>query len=105
VRRLSDGVKRPQMQWNILDVVDPASRLLAGTPDPAWVYFVHSFAPEVTADTSSTCAYGGTVTASAERGRVWGTQFHPEKSGSVGLHILTNFVEAVAGEGPRPAGR
>ena len=53
-------------------------------PDPAWVYFVHSYAPELTADTSSTCDYGGPVTASAERGPVWGTQFHPEKSGAVG---------------------
>jgi imidazole glycerol-phosphate synthase subunit HisH len=59
------------------------------------VYFVHSYAPEVTADTSSTCEYGGTVTASAEQGPVWGTQFHPEKSGNVGLGILANFVDAV----------
>ena len=50
-------------------------------PTPAWVYFVHSFAPERTADTTATCDYGGPVTASAERGAVWGTQFHPEKSG------------------------
>ena len=63
-------------------------------PSPAWVYFVHSYAPELTAHTSSTCDYGGPVTASAERGTVWGTQFHPEKSGSVGLGILANFVRA-----------
>ncbi len=63
------------------------------------MYFVHSFAPELTADTSSTCDYGGPVTASAERGPVWGTQFHPEKSGAVGLGILANFVGAVAGAG------
>jgi imidazole glycerol-phosphate synthase subunit HisH len=97
VRRLPDGVKHPQMQWNVLDpVAGGASRLLAGAPQPAWVYFVHSFAPEVTADTSSTCDYGGPVTASAERGPVWGTQFHPEKSGAVGLGILANFVRAAA---------
>jgi glutamine amidotransferase len=100
VRRLPDGVKHPQMQWNVLDpVAETGSRLLAGAPQPAWVYFVHSFAPELTADTSSTCDYGGPVTASAERGPVWGTQFHPEKSGSVGLGILANFVRAVAGAG------
>jgi glutamine amidotransferase len=97
VRRLPDGVKRPQMQWNVLDTADaPADGLLEGVPAPAWVYFVHSYAPERTADTSSTCDYGGPVTASAERGPVWGTQFHPEKSGSVGLGILANFVRAVA---------
>jgi glutamine amidotransferase len=100
VRRLPDGVKHPQMQWNVLDPVPGGtSRLLVGAPQPAWVYFVHSFAPEVTADTSSTCDYGGPVTASAERGAVWGTQFHPEKSGTVGLGILANFVRAAAEAG------
>ena len=93
VRRLPVGVKHPQMQWNTLTVGDSA--LLAGVPDPAWVYFVHSYAPEVTADTTSTCDYGGQVVAAAERGPVWGTQFHPEKSGAVGLGILANFVAAV----------
>ena len=95
VRRLRAGVKHPQMQWNTLDI--GRSDLLAGVPDPAWVYFVHSFAPERTDDTTSTCDYGGEVVATAERDRVWGTQFHPEKSGSVGLGILANFVAAVDG--------
>ena len=95
VRRLGPGVKHPQMQWNILDI--RRSDLLAGVPDPAWVYFVHSYAPERTADTTSTCDYGGPVVATAERGPVWGTQFHPEKSGAVGLGILANFVAAVDG--------
>jgi glutamine amidotransferase len=96
VRPLPDGVKHPQMQWNRLEpTTTEPSGLLAGLPPTAWVYFVHSYAPDVTADTSSVCAYGGPVTASAERGSVWGTQFHPEKSGSVGLGILANFVGAV----------
>ncbi len=96
VRRLADGVKHPQMQWNVLDpVAGRGDGLLAGLPEPAWVYFVHSYAPEPTDDTTSTCEYGGTVTASAERGAVWGTQFHPEKSGAVGLALLANFVRAV----------
>ena len=96
VRALPAGVKHPQMQWNQLQPVDPpCSGLLAGLPTPAWVYFVHSYAPEVSDDTSATCEYGGPVTASAERGAVWGTQFHPEKSGGVGLGILASFVGAV----------
>jgi imidazole glycerol-phosphate synthase subunit HisH len=95
VRALPAGVKHPQMQWNTLDRVPGAeSGLLAGLATPPWVYFVHSFAPELTEHTTSTCQYGGPVTASAERGSVWGTQFHPEKSGRVGLEILTNFVRA-----------
>lgn len=93
VRRLPDGVKHPQMQWNTLEI--GRSDLLVGLPDPAWVYFVHSYAPEWTGDTTATCDYGGPVVAAAERGPVWGTQFHPEKSGSVGLGILANFVAAV----------
>jgi glutamine amidotransferase len=96
VRRLPPGVKHPQMQWNTLEHRRPEDvGLLAGLPPSAWVYFVHSYAPDLTADTSSVCDYGGAVTASAERDAVWGTQFHPEKSGSAGLHILANFVRAV----------
>src|SRR5918999_1043651 len=78
VRRLGPGVKHPQMQWNTLDPVgEPA--LLAGLERPVWVYFVHSFAPEPGADVVATCEYGGTVVAAVERGRLWATQFHPEK--------------------------
>jgi glutamine amidotransferase len=95
VRALPDGVKHPQMQWNKLDRrygID--SDLLRGIDNGAWVYFVHSFAPEITEATTSTCDYGGVLTASAERGPLWGAQFHPEKSGQVGLSILANFVAA-----------
>jgi len=102
VRALPAGVKHPQMQWNVLDRRPGVeSGLLAGLEASPWVYFVHSFAPELTADTTSTCEYGAAVTASAERGPVWGTQFHPEKSGAVGLRILTNFVGAVASASTR----
>ncbi len=102
VKALSPEVKRPQMQWNQL-VVRPGSesRLLAGIAPASWVYFVHSYAPEMSDDAVATCDYGGTVVAAAERGRVWGAQFHPEKSGPVGLAILANFV-AACGDGPTP---
>jgi len=103
VRCLPPGVKRPQMQWNPL-VRRPGtpSGLLDGLAASPWVYFVHSFAPELTADTVATCDYGGAVVAAAERGPVWGTQFHPEKSGAAGLAMLANFVAAC---GARPPGR
>jgi imidazole glycerol-phosphate synthase subunit HisH len=68
------------------------SGLLADQPEDLWVYFVHSFAPEVGPETVATCDYGGTVPAVVERGNVWATQFHPEKSGAVGLSLLANFV-------------
>jgi glutamine amidotransferase len=91
VRRLPDGVKRPQMQWNVLDVVRPTP-LLDGIDPGAWVYFVHSYSPETTDDVVATCDYGGAVVAMAARDRLWATQFHPEKSSAVGLHLLANFV-------------
>lgn len=94
VRRLPDGVKRPQMQWNRL-ALRRASHMLAGLdPDP-WVYFVHSYAAENPADAVATCDYGGPVVAAVERGPLWATQFHPEKSGRAGLAILANFAAAV----------
>jgi glutamine amidotransferase len=94
VRRLPDGVKHPQMQWNVLDRTRP-SRLLAGLAEPTWVYFVHSYAPELGPDTVATCDYGGPVAAAVERGNVAATQFHPEKSGPCGLALLRGFVDGL----------
>jgi len=91
IRLLPPTVKRPQIQWNVLDRRGD-SQILSGLPDPAWVYFVHSYAAEVTDDTVATCDYGGPVTAVVERGPLAATQFHPEKSGPVGLGLLANFV-------------
>jgi glutamine amidotransferase len=96
VRRLPEGVKRPQMQWNRLDVRRP-SRLLGESAEPLWVYFVHSYAPDDGPDTIATCDYGGPVVAAAERGNVMATQFHPEKSGQVGLGVLARFVALAQG--------
>ena len=93
IRRLPDGVKRPQMQWNIVRPVRPTP-LLAGIPEPAWVYFVHSYAAEPDERTVATCEYGGPVVAAVQRGPLWATQIHPEKSGAAGLRLLANFVAA-----------
>ncbi|MGH8994821.1 MAG: imidazole glycerol phosphate synthase subunit HisH [Acidimicrobiales bacterium] len=96
VQRLAPGVKCPQMQWNPLLAVGPEpSAILAGLPDEPWMYFVHSYAPPVGAETVAVCEYGGPVAAAIERGHIWGTQFHPEKSGTLGLAVLANFVERV----------
>ena len=91
VRLLPEGVKRPQMQWNIVTSLRP-NLLLGGLEEPVWVYFVHSYAPELHADVVGICDYGGPVGAVVERGNVCGTQFHPEKSGATGLALLGNFV-------------
>lgn len=69
-------------------------RLLATTPEGAYVYFVHSyFATDCAAHTTAVTDYGAPVTATVERGNVFGCQFHPEKSGRVGLEILRRFCE------------
>jgi glutamine amidotransferase len=92
VRLLSGDVKRPQMQWNLLERRgDP--ELLRHVPDPAWAYFVHSYAAH-TDDSivTATCDYGGPVVAAVDHRNVWATQFHPEKSGRTGLAVLSAFV-------------
>ena len=99
LRLLPDTVKRPQMQWNLLERHGEC-RLLADAPDPAWAYFVHSYAAETDPElVSATCDYGGPVVAAVERGPVWATQFHPEKSSHTGLAALGTFVRAAAAAG------
>ncbi len=95
VRLLPDDVKRPQMQWNQVDLLTE-SPLFTGLGDRPWMYFVHSYAAEPSPALVATCDYGGPVTAAVHHENVWATQFHPEKSGSAGLQLLGNFV-AMAG--------
>jgi imidazole glycerol-phosphate synthase subunit HisH len=102
VTKLPNGVKRPQMQWNQLKLVRADSPLVAGLGPEPWVYFVHSYAPPPGDDIVATCDYGGPVPAAAVRGRVWATQFHPEKSGPTGLALLANFVSATGSTRPEP---
>jgi glutamine amidotransferase len=68
------------------------SRILEGVNDGDQVYFTHSFAAPVTSETVATCVHGGTFAAAVEFDRVFGVQFHPEKSAAAGLRILRNFV-------------
>jgi glutamine amidotransferase len=99
VTRLPGTVRLPQIGWNTVDVDRRnGSALLAGLPEPAWLYFVHSYAPEPEdgAVVSGWCDYGRRFAAAVEQGPVWATQFHPEKSGEVGLALLRNFVAACA---------
>jgi glutamine amidotransferase len=93
VRLLPEGVKRPQMQWNLLNIRDD-SPMFAGLERPLWMYFVHSFAPATTEHVVATCDYGGDIVAAIQRENLWATQFHPEKSGGPGLQVLANFVAA-----------
>ena len=90
------GVKRPQMQWNRVNVRLSDDPMFAGVEwsNEPWVYFVHSLhgVPDDPDVIAATCEYGGTLNAAFRSGNVFATQFHPEKSGSAGLALLANFV-------------
>lgn len=89
--RLPEGLKIPHMGWNALNVT--GGRLLEGL-NGQYVYFVHSFFGENCADSLSAWTdYGIPITAAVEQDNLFGCQFHPEKSGSVGLSILRRFAE------------
>ncbi len=92
---LHDTVKRPQMQWNKLATIEAAQPLLDGL-DGSWMYFVHSYAAEMTDHTIATTDYGGPVAAAVALDNVTATQFHPEKSADAGRRLLENWVGMVA---------
>jgi glutamine amidotransferase len=95
IRRLTGPVKIPHIGWDEV-TVRPGSRLFAGLGDGTRFYFVHSYAPEPDGDAvAAVCEYGGRFAAAVEHGNLFGTQFHPEKSGQAGLALLANFVTVV----------
>ena len=95
IRRLAGRVKIPHIGWDEV-TVRPGSRLLAGLGDGTRFYFVHSYGPEPDGDAvAAVCDYGGRFAAAVEHGNLFGTQFHPEKSGAAGLALLANFVAEV----------
>jgi glutamine amidotransferase len=93
-KRVTQSLKVPHVGWNSLAIQRP-SRLMAGIEDGAQVYFTHSYAAPVVDETAAETEYGMTFSAAVEHDNVSGVQFHPEKSGDVGLKILTNWLHAV----------
>lgn len=92
------GLTVPHMGWNrLLPQGKGRHLLLSGVEDGAHVYFVHSYAAPVSADTVASCSYGVDFTALVARGNFMGAQFHPERSGPVGARILGNFLALPAG--------
>ena len=92
------GLTVPHMGWNrLLPHGEGRHLLLSGVEDGAHVYFVHSYAAPVSADTVASCSYGVDFTALVARGNFMGAQFHPERSGPVGARILGNFLALPAG--------
>jgi len=96
INRIPDGegLKIPHMGWNSLDI-KPEAKLFKGISNQAYVYFVHSYYLEATDKdiVAATTEYGVNIHASVEKDNVFACQFHPEKSGEVGLTILKNFAE------------
>ena len=87
------GLKIPHMGWNSIHIT-PGSRLFAGLPEGAYVYFVHSYYLKAGTEdiVAASTEYGTHIHAAVESKNVCGCQFHPEKSSSVGLQILKNFA-------------
>ena len=95
VRRLPPSVKVPQIGWNTINV-RRENELVAGLPRHPWVYYVNSYYPETNGDwVVATSRYGVRFPCLVAEKNVYGTQFHPEKSGPAGRTILQNFLRAV----------
>lgn len=97
-RLAGTGVKVPHVGWNTLTRLPRPSRMLDGVEGERWAYFNHMYAAPIGRDTVAVTTHGAVFASCVEQGRVWGVQFHPEKSASTGLRILANFV-ALAREG------
>ena len=89
------GLKVPHMGWNQLKKTPRDCLLLRGVPDSSYVYFCHSYYPEAQDKDiiAATCDYGIDFTSVIWQDNIYGVQFHPEKSQSIGLKILENFVK------------
>ncbi|SRR6266496_431089 len=85
------NVKAPHVGWNQLEIHTGASRLLTGVAQKSFVYFTHSYRVPVMETTVASTEYGGRFSAAVEKDHLFGVQFHPEKSGEIGLKLLKNF--------------
>lgn len=94
IERIRTSLKLPQIGWNALDILRP-NAMTEGVQQGDYVYFVHSFmaVPAEEGDLAAVTDYGARVPAMVARGNLFGCQFHPEKSGKVGLAMLKNFVK------------
>jgi imidazole glycerol-phosphate synthase subunit HisH len=88
------AIKVPHVGWNSLELIGPAP-IVEGVADGAQVYFTHSYVAPVTPDSAAATSHGERFASVVQRGQVAGVQFHPEKSGEVGLRILRNYMTMV----------
>jgi imidazole glycerol phosphate synthase glutamine amidotransferase subunit len=92
VKRFAGEARIPHMGWNSLTRLKP-SKLLAGLPEDSFTYFAHSFYAPLNEATAATCTYMQPYSAVLEQNNIYAVQFHPEKSGPVGLRVVQNFIE------------
>ncbi|MCG0277995.1 MAG: imidazole glycerol phosphate synthase subunit HisH [Thermanaeromonas sp.] len=99
VRRLPPGLKVPHMGWNQVMYTRPGL-LFQGIPEGSFFYFVHSYhvEPQYSGIIVAETEYGGRIVAAIEQGNLFGVQFHPEKSSTLGLKLLANFGRLVYGD-------
>jgi imidazole glycerol phosphate synthase glutamine amidotransferase subunit len=88
------GLKVPHMGWNQVNPVDPSAPIWDETPDPLYLYFVHSYfpCPDDKSIASSLTNYGEDFTSSVSKGNIFAGQFHPERSQEAGIQLLRNFL-------------
>lgn len=93
------GLKIPHMGWNSLEI-NETKALYQGMPNNSYVYFVHSYYLKAgnEEDVAAVTQYSTTIHASVEKDNIYGCQFHPEKSSSIGLQILQNFINCKGGK-------
>jgi glutamine amidotransferase len=89
-RSFPPSVKSPHVGWNQVRTIE-SSDIARGIPNSSYFYFTHSYRAPVIDATTATCQYGEPFTAILEQGNVFGVQFHPEKSGDLGLRVVENF--------------
>lgn len=91
----AQGIKVPHIGWNSLQLANTHDSCWQGLPPTPYMYFVHSYFPQVADATlvSATCTYGNSFHAAIRRGNLIATQFHPEKSQSTGIKLLQNFLK------------
>jgi len=99
VRRIPYGPKIPHMGWNQVKPLQTALSIFEDIPQDAYFYFAHSYyvEPQDSHGVAAITDYGSPFCSVIVTEQVWGTQFHPEKSGSVGLQLLNNFLKWIRG--------
>lgn len=97
VRKIPDGPKIPHMGWNQVKQIQPGLAIFDEIPQDTYFYFAHSYyvEPQYSQGVAAVTDYGSSFCSVIVTEQVWGTQFHPEKSGIIGLRLLSNFLKWV----------